>query len=383
MKRLFSKATLLAFAAAFSLASCLSDGDDTIVLEDGNATGIPSDDKADPNPQVGSSTTTIPNVSYTVEPSGNDAIVRLDMTGIQDASTLDWLRLIGTAQDGQNIWVEVDGKPKGISVYNNADDADDSNIKVDLVFTVDNSGSMSEEADAIARDIKSWTEKLEASNLDIRFACVGYSEYGKINGAINLTDADELKEYLDRNTGTYRTVGFYGSDAVKLQNAASSYSVSDECGGMALRYADRNIDFRTGANRIYVNFTDEPNQTGGYSGNFSVEFVNDQTNWNTSQGTIHTVYSASPNFTESSTNEKPWRLSEYTGGTTLYANSDFSDVSLSSLPVTGAMTHSYIIKFLATSDMADGLHEVLVTIQSKDGTVRTEKLFVNVDFNNE
>ena len=371
MKRLFSKATLLAFAAAFSLASCLSDGDDTIVLEDGNATGIPSDDKADPNPQVGSSTTTIPNVSYTVEPSGNDAIVRLDMTGIQDASTLDWLRLIGTAQDGQNIWVEVDGKPKGISVYNNADDADDSNIKVDLVFTVDNSGSMSEEADAIARDIKSWTEKLEASNLDIRFACVGYSEYGKINGAINLTDADELKEYLDRNTGTYRTVGFYGSDAVKLQNAASSYSVSDECGGMALRYADRNIDFRTGANRISVNFTDEPNQPGGNS-NYSTEFFKSQSNWSTVQGTVHTVFSGSKSFS----GEQPWKISEYTGGTVLYASSNFSGVTLESMPVTGARLNSSVIRFTNVREFMDGQpHEVKITILSADGKTRAERTF--------
>lgn len=130
-------------------------------------------------------------------------------------------------------------------------------------------------------------------------------------------------------------------------------------------------------NRIYVNFTDEPNQPGGYTRN-SVEFFKDQANWNTAQGTVHTVYSGSHNYT----NEAPWLLSEYTGGTTLYASSTFTGVSLSDLPVTGAMTNSYIIKFLDTSDLTDGTHTVVVTILSKDGSVRAEKIFVNVKFCN-
>lgn len=341
-------------------------------------TGIPSDELATPNPEITDPNTSVPNIQVT----GEGQIISIFMTGIYDPVTGGWLDLYGTGSPNQNVWVSVDGKPKGILVINNEDNS--AAKAIDLVFLVDNSGSMREEADLLAAEIQSWATELSQQNLDIRFGCVGYAEAGNISGALNLTGLTEIHHYLNRTSGTSRTEGFAGSDASVLQSFANSMdNPGGECGARALFFADHCFSFRPGANRIYVNFTDEPNQTGGYSGNFSVEFVNDQTNWNTSQGTIHTVYSASPNFTESSTNEKPWRLSEYTGGTTLYANSDFSDVSLSSLPVTGAMTHSYIIKFLATSDMADGLHEVLVTIQSKDGTVRTEKLFVNVDFNNE
>lgn len=377
MKHIISRISPLLFAAAFALTSCLSDGEDTIVLEDGNNTGIPSDGLADPNPEINSSTTSIPNVQYTVEQSGNDAIVRIDMTGIQDANTLDWLRLIGTAQEGQNIWVEVDGKPKGISVYNNADDNEDDNILVDLVFLVDNSGSMSDEANAIARDIISWAERLEASNLDIRFACVGYSEGGRINGAINLTDAETLGEYLNRDTGTDRTMGFEGPDASSLQSGASSYRVSDECGGMALRYADAHIDFRYGSNRIYVNFTDEPNQPNG-SREYSTEFFKSQTNWNTSQGTVHTVYSNTYTSYRETTyyEEYPWKISEYTGGTVLFTSPSFTNVTLESLPVTGAMQNSYVIRFTNVSEFMDGRqHEVKITVLSEDGDTRAERIF--------
>lgn len=378
MKRYLSFTSLLLFAAAlFTLTSCLSDGDDTIVLEDGNQSGIPSDDIAGPNPEIGSSTTTIPNIQYTVEQDGSDAIVRIDMTGVQNADDYSWLRLLGTGLQGQNVWIEVDGTPKGILVTNSSDNQADSRAKVDLVFCVDNSGSMSEEANAIARDIVSWANLLENSNIDIRFGCVGYSVSGTINGAINLTDAENLSTYLNRTSGTSRTVGFSGADASALNTAANAFGSSyDECGGMALRYADANMNFRSGANRIYVNFTDEPNQPGGNTG-WSTEFFKSQSNWSTVQGTVHTVFSGSRTFTETiGSNERPWRISEYTGGTVLYASSDFSGVTLTSLPVTGAMQNSYVIRFTNVADLMDGqTHEVKITILSSDGKTRAERTF--------
>ncbi len=356
--------------------SCMDDGDDTIVLENGNTTGIPSDKLATDNPDIGTATTTIPNVQYTVDVDGDDAVVRIDMTGIMDMDTYDWLRLIGTAEDGQNIWLSIDGQPKGILVYNTADDTDDEERAVDLVFLVDNSGSMGQEADAIARDIISWSDNLELSGMDILFGCVGYSVSGTINGGINITNATALSEYLNYSSGTSRTMHFAGNDASALQAAAAGYSVSDECGGMALRYADANISFRQSANRIYVNFTDEPNQPAGKQ-EYSVEYFADQANWNTSQGTVHTVYSADTTFIEVQYyREKPWRISEYTGGTILVAPEDFSGVTLESLPVSGAMANSYIIRFTNISEFMDGQpHAVTITILSADGRTRAEKTF--------
>lgn len=49
----------------------------------------------------------------------------------------------------------------------------------------------------------------------------------------------------------------------------------------------------------------------------------------------------------------------------------FSGVTLNSLPVTGAMQNSYIIRFTNVSEFMDGQsHEVKVTILSEDGRVR-------------
>lgn len=384
MKTKKSSFLIVLLSALITLSSCLADGDQSIVLDSGapqdEIAGIPGDHRAEPSPSVNQNTTVIPNVQYTTEIEGDDVIVRLDMTGVQDPETLEWLRLVGTGgEDGdrQNVWVEVDGKPKGIDVYNTIDDEEDANVatvKNDFVFLVDNSGSMSEEADAIARDIIDWATELSV-NLDVRFGCVGYN--GNISGAIDLTTSSKLKTYLERNSGTSRTVG-YGSS--NIENAALSYSsVSGECGTLALRFADEKFSFRSGANRIYVNFTDEPNQPGG-SPSFSVEYVNPATNsWSSAQGTIHTIFSGTLGQEQIYVNEDPCKMSVYTGGTSFVVGSNFAGVTLSDLPVTKAMHNSYVIRFTNVDEFMDGLpHEVKITIVSSDGHVQAERIFTIV-----
>lgn len=369
--------TCLAILGVISLSSCLKNGDETIILETGTVLGIPSDDKADPNPSIGNSNTYIPNIQYVTEQEDGQYVMRIDMTGIQDPYTKEWLKLFGTGGDEentQNIWVSVDNKPKGFIVKNTVDNENNQKVMNDIVFLVDNSGSMSEEADAIARDIISWAQKLSAT-LDVRFGCVGYDGY--ITGALNLTTYNTMSEYLNRFTGVKRTTGFNGLDASQLETAATSYSNgSRECGTAALRFADEQFTFRNGANRIYINFTDEPNQANSNRG-YSVTYVNNQSQWNTSQGTIHTVFSGNTDFSESMyINEYPWRMSEYTGGTTLYASSSFTGITLDALPVTSAMQNSYVIYFTNIKEFMDGqTHQVKITVLSKDGTVRGEKIF--------
>jgi hypothetical protein len=362
---------LLASFLAFGMSSCLSDGEDTITLGSNNkmVADIPSDDDADPNPEIGGDhTTNIPNIQYSVVDEEGYAVCRIDMTGVQGENSADWLRLLGTNEPGQNVWVEVDGKPKGIKVYNTADNEGQRVLPVDLVFLVDNSGSMSEEADVIARDITSWAQKLAQSTLDIRFGCVGYD--GAITGAADLTTYHDLASYLDRSTGTDRTVGFLDS---RLSTLTSSYRTggnsSNECGMAALRFASDNFSFRKGANRIYVNFTDEPNQPAGIA-RFSVESL--KTDWNTSLGTIHTVFSDG----RESSREFNYLMSQYTGGTVINTNRSFSGVTLESLPITGALQNSYVIRFSDIDDLIDGQpHEVKITILSPDGKVRAERIF--------
>lgn len=373
MKRNNILVAFVSLLLACGLNSCLSDGDSTIIIEDGNTTDIPADSDANPNPELnGDETAVMPNIQYGIVDENGFAVFRIDMTGIQDKSSLEWIRLYGTGEKKQNVWVEIDGKPKGIKVYNTADDGNTHTVPVDLVFLVDNSGSMSEEADVVARDITAWAKKLEASSLSVRFGCVGYD--GAINGAINITTVDELSTWLDRYTGIGRTVGFAPtSDASTFSSNASSYRTggnsSNECGVAAARFANDMFSFRSNANRVYVNFTDEPNQPNGYS-DFSVEWIKE--NWSTSMGTIHTVFSGG----SETKREYNYLMSDYTGGTVINTDSSFSGVSLESLPVSDAMQNSYIIRMTNVGDYMDGnVHRLHITVLSSDKSVKTERTY--------
>lgn len=369
-KTLISAAIISLFAIGFP-ASNLSNNDEPST----NTPDIPSDNQAQPNPDLGGEpNAAIPNIQYTTVNEDGSAVFRIDMTGIQDQSTLEWLRLLGTGESGQNIWVEIDGQPKGVKVYNTADDNNERSVPVDLVFLVDNSGSMSEEANTIARDITTWAEKLSKTSLDIKFGCVGYD--GEITGAMNVTSYQNLSDYLNRPGiyGTSRTMGFTDSDAEKFNSNKESYRTggnsSYECGMAALRFATDMFTFRKDANRIFVNFTDEPNQPRGYE-KFSVESL--KTDWNTTLGTIHTVFSENQYYDRYEANRL---MSEYTGGTVIYTNSSFTSVTLENLPVTDAMRNSYVIRITNIRDLIDGqAHDVRITILSPDGTVRAERTF--------
>ena len=122
-----------------------------------------------------------------------------------------------------------------------------------------------------------------------------------------------------------------------------------------------------------MNLTDEPNYTMGRE-DLSCEYVSNIDNWPTSKGTVHTVYSADTTSTVRNYYERPWLLSQYTGGTIMTAPSNFRGVSLDVLPVTGAIQNSAIIRFANARELLDGnFHEVKITVLSPDKTVRAQR----------
>ena len=370
-------------AGLFSLASCtVEDNGSTGVI---TVPGIPADTEADPNPTLPDApNTNVANINYVVETASNgNKVIRFDLTGIQSPENpTEWLRLYGTNTSEQNIWISIDDLPKGFTIENTID-SEEQVSAVDLVFLVDNSGSMGEEANAVAKEILDWSKML-SKTLDMRFGCVGYDYDGEVNGAINMCDINEIDAFLNRSGryGIERTMGFEGPDKDNLYSQRRKYwtgrNTADECGVSSLRYADDLFNFRKNTNRVYVNFTDEPNYPQGNEP-MSTLWVKDPNNWPTTKGTIHTVYSSTyVNWTERPLwEEYPWNLSAYTGGTEIKTNSSFSGVSLSTLPITGALQNSYIIKFTNVESLFDGQpHKIKITILSPNGTVRAEKEYV-------
>ena len=355
-------------------------------------TGVPSDEMAEDAPTIkGEHTVTIPNPQFYMKEGSDNRVMNMSLTGIQLPGGDGWMELFGTGDARQNVWLTIDGKPKGISVINSEVTQtrafDITKAAADVVFLVDNSGSMSEEAEAVAREIKDWADKL-ATTMDVRFGCVGNGESGDINGAMDITTVDKLHEYLDRSAGTSRTRGFVDAG---LEAKAQDYdTASDECGGLMLHFADENFSFRPGANRIYVHLTDEPNQPGGTQ-SWSVETVNPATtattyNWNATKGTVHTVFSEENNYQPDWTgwslfyDEDPRLFAQYTGGTLLEVPSSFTGVTLDALPVTGAILHSYIISFNVTPDLLTGTHTVTITVYDDNGNIKAEVTFKDVTF---
>lgn len=357
-------------ALSFSLSAC--DDDD-------NGSSEPNDDiPADPGGsaptvEVGNLSKSIPNVAFN-KSTGDPKRIQINMGGIKDPVTDTFIELI----PNETIFVTEDGVLQGIRVTKASEtsslslDRTSAIFAADVVFTVDNSGSMSQEADSIAARIIDFVEFLNNSGLDILVGCVGYS--GSVNGAINLTDKISLENYLNRSFGTSRTRGFAGPDSLALDTTAYNYAsgIYGENGVVGITFADTMFDWRSASQRVYINFTDEPTQPNGQYW-YSSQGLCDR--W-TGRGTIHTVWSGgdtnrtwTPLFSEN-----PYDLTACTGGTWDSVATNASDLDLTTIPVTGVLSESVLIEY--ETESPDSMHTVKITV--KKGSSDGEKLFEGI-----
>ncbi|MFI3263475.1 MAG: PL29 family lyase N-terminal domain-containing protein [Rikenellaceae bacterium] len=356
------------------------------VIEVVSNTGIPSASDNMKEPTLSDSDITVPTLpSATFTSYESDGIMTVSMTGIQSlVNSTDFVKLYGTGSTNQNVWLYVDDSLVGFTVSNGEETRSLTTVaKADLVFLVDNSGSMSQEANTVATQLVSWSEEL-AKVMDVNFGCVGYAETA-ISGAIDLTDVSTVSTYLNRTTGTSRTKGYADNVSSAASSAASSYASTGECGAMAAKFADTYFTFRDGANRIYVNLTDEPNHYSTSHYEWSVEAFNPNAvspysySWSNSKGTVHTVMSDDGYYdTRHSTyKENPALMSTYTGGTSMLGvDSSYSGINLQDLPVTGAIINSYLFKLNYTPSLSTGTHVLTLLIYDPASNV-----YVKYDFN--
>ncbi len=305
--------------------------------------------------------------------SGNESRIKVNLLGLVDPTTLEPIDLFADYNEGlHNFYLEEDGVVQGVKLTKVSTS---TQLKADIVFTVDNSGSMSEEADSIAARIVDFANFLSQEGLDAQFGCVGYD--GWVNGGMNLSDHTALQTFLNDRYwsiygGTYRTYGFFGPDSADLETIANDHfaDVWGENGVVGVFYADSVFNWRPGAQRVFINFTDEPTQPGGYY------------EWSTNAmceemlgvATVHTVFSEDTTWYTGSwedlIQERPWEMSECTGGTVKFVSSDASNLNLLDLPVTGALSNSYLVEFMSAS--ASGTHTVVITVSTStaDGQIQ-------------
>jgi hypothetical protein len=297
----------------------------------------------------------LPSASFTTTGSR----VKLNLLGLIDPTTNQPLTISYNSSNPQasNIFVEEDGVVQGLKV---SKVGTGNVLTADIVFLVDNSGSMGQEADSVAKSIIDFATYLQASGLDVKFAVVGFSVSGDINGGINFTNAQTINTYLNRYTGTSRTLYFSGSDSAALTTRAYNFGYAgDENGVMAAIFADSVYAWRAGAQRVMVMFTDEPTQSNG------VEWTNAVgCGLLSGRATVHTVFSGDTTYYNSSYwntyNEEPAAISRCTGGTIKYIPEDASGLSLKDLPVAGALANSYLVEYV--SGKTGVAHTVKITI---------------------
>ncbi len=373
---------LLAIVLAFSISLTACDSDNG---SNGDPNSdIPSDPEGTEAPAVsiGNLNTTIPNVQFN-KTSGNSNRIQINMSGVKDPVTGNFVNLIAN----ETIFITEDGVLQGVKVTKAGGSSGSSTLNqtfaelsADVVFTVDISGSMNQEADSIAFGIIDFVDFLDNSGLNLKVGIVGY--YGNVRGALNLTSASELESFLTRPSisGTSRPQGFAGPDSAALAQAALGHATavgsSRENGVVGITFADSLFSWRAGAQRVYVNFTDEPTQPDG-----EVWFSSQGlcARW-TGKGTIHTVWSGGDTnrtWTPLS-QENPYDLSACTGGTFDSIASDASGLDLTKLPVTGTLSESVLVEYI--TEAPNNTHTVKITI--KNGTTSDgQKIFPGISYN--
>lgn len=363
-RSLFFMIGAFALFLVLAVAGCSSDDEPTNPTNDN--TDIPAD------PGGTAPATTINNVSPSAtfgKTAGNDRRIRMNLLGILDPATGQPI----TFAANQNIFVAEDNVLKGMKI---SPAGTGGSLLADVVFTVDNSGSMGQEADSVAVKIIAFVDFLQSRGLDLRVGVVGYD--GEVTGAVNLTTGPLLSAYLTRagRTGTSRTMGFSGGDSARFATIANTFAsgVGGENGIVGIWFADSLFAWRGTAQRVYVNFTDEPTQPNNLV-YWSTEGL--CARWTPAKGTIHTVYSADTLRTWTRlTAERPWALSQCAGGTAKFIPTNAAGLDLTTLPVTGALASSSLVEFLSSDPNRS--HTLIITVKTATADGRTT--FNNVTY---
>jgi hypothetical protein len=183
-------------------------------VDDAANADIPADASVDvPTPTINN---LAPRAVFS-QVEGNPGRIQINFLGLVDPTTGVTVGLVAN----QTIFV-ADGDSrdqKGLKITQSADNS----LPVDILFAIDNSGSMGEEADKVAEKIKDFAQKLVEKGVDAKFAVVGFN--GGITGAIDFTDVVGIEGFLNREKGIKRTGGFEGSNASTLEDKAGSFKL--------------------------------------------------------------------------------------------------------------------------------------------------------------
>jgi len=279
--------------------------------------------------------------------------VRFNLGGVYNPETREPVELLPQ----QNLFVEEDGNALPCKVIKVGQD---NVLPVDMVFTIDVSGSMDDEQDQVRRGVVDFAQELESKGLNVRFGLVTYE--GDLKGSLDFGTAQELSDYLNGYRSSYRN---RSPMEILARNAGKT---KGENGMFAIAFAHHHFNYRDDAQKVFVNFTDEPNQIEG-AYHYTTQLACQLTDIS-----VHTVWSGGHFNDWSRIYERPWEMSDCSNGVAMEVRSDASDLNLRELPIVQVMTSSVLVE--CASRNPNQSHTVTITVQdiNADGTVTYENL---------
>ncbi|MBL3655111.1 T9SS type A sorting domain-containing protein [Fulvivirga sediminis] len=276
--------------------------------------------------------------NVTVEDDGNP-VAGLDETNFSIVETIK-----DSVDDVRNVI-----KDETFKVY--APDSSEIKRPVDIVFLMDNSGSMSSVQNQVAINVESFVSSLDSKGFDYR---LGLCRFGQ--------SAGQGAPIFHNNAGWYDN----GTDYVNMWNSVNVSSGSIEPSWDALYYSAQEYSFRNAAQKIFILIVNEAVNNGQNINNSDItdkQLVIDRLN-----NTGIQAYSIVPN---SQAFEADFgSISDATGGESYDINQNFNSI----LDDIGTQVgNTYTIRYTPTSPYFDGLkREVDITVDYNSSTLLLE-----------
>ncbi len=211
---------------------------------------------------------------------------------------------------------------------------------VDVVFLMDNSGSMSDEENAVANNVRNFTSNLEQCGVDY---ALGLIRFGALeNGG----------EPIIENNGQLV------SDCNYFINNLWGKNVTDggfEPGWDAIVAALQNVNFRPGALKVLILITDETPHDDGNTGQYA---YSDALNALSNSGAL---LFAMINLSEPHAYDDYGTLAVTTGGKYYYISDPMDDILND---ISNAVMGNYIIRYKTQDTLSEGLREVILTVRA-------------------
>lgn len=246
--------------------------------------------------------------------------------------------------DQSNFTIYENGTQQSEYVEVTPPGSGDGSRLVDIVFVMDNSGSLEEEQAAISDNILDFVNQLETSGVDFALGLTRFGAYENLGNPI-LEDNGVLtsnSEYFKNNVWNRNVVT--GSYEPAYQSIIES---------------SRGFNFRPGALKVIVVIADEkPDQSGLYN-------TQDVINQLSPTSTILYALADSYYFDDFSL------ITDATNGETYDILSDFSQILES---ITEALGGTYLVRYRSSDDLLDGQARNIVVSVNADGLERTDTI---------